>query len=59
MKRRNLPDNLGFKGKIVAKFLVKCHFLSISNNTVPLPSSYLSIFYSFLNQLVKQLFLLR
>ena len=29
LKRWNFPDNLDFKGKIVAKFLLRSHFLSI------------------------------
>ena len=32
LKRGNFPDNLEFKGKTVAKFLLRSHFLSICNN---------------------------
>ena len=32
LKRWNFPDNLDFKGKIVAKFYCRSHFLSICNN---------------------------
>ena len=32
LKRWNFPDNLDFKGKIVAKFLMRSHFLSIQND---------------------------
>ena len=28
-KQKKIPENLGFKGKIVAKFLIRRHFLSI------------------------------
>ena len=32
LKRWNFPNNLDFKGKIEAKFLIRSHFLSIWNN---------------------------
>ena len=32
LKRWHFPDNLGFKGKSVAKFLLRSHFFSISKN---------------------------
>ena len=32
LKRWKIPDSLDFKGMIVAKFLLKGHFLSICNN---------------------------
>ena len=32
LKRRNFSKNLDFKGKIVAKFLLRSHFLLICNN---------------------------
>ena len=35
LKRWNIPDNLDFKGKIVAKFLIKSHLnnITIKKNT--------------------------
>ena len=30
LKRRNCPDNLDFNGKIVAKFLITSHSLSLN-----------------------------
>ena len=32
LKHCNLPDNLNFKGKIFAKFLIRSHFLEIYCN---------------------------
>ena len=32
LKRLNFPENLDFKGKIVTKFLLRSHFLSICKN---------------------------
>ena len=32
LKRRNCPDNLDFNGKLVAKFLITSHSLSLSLN---------------------------